>query len=252
MAGHDGGRIKAVARFAEIVETLCAEEPLSSREVADELGVAKSTAHAYLATMDDLEYVVRGPEGYSLGLKFLDYGMLERDKLRVVSVAEEAVEQLAADTSEAVYLVVEEHGWGVYVDYALGDRAVRTHARIGTRAHLHSLASGKSILAHLPEARVEAILDEHGLPPETEHTIRTREALAEHLETVRERGYAVNEHEANMGTRAVGAPIIVDGDVVAAVAVAGPANRITRQRLEDEVLGEVLATVNEVELMLKR
>lgn len=244
------GRIQAVYRFSDIIELLREQEPLPSRDVADEVGVAKSTAHAYLATMEDLGYVVRESEGYSLSLRFLDYGMLERDRLHVVEVARDAVEQLATDTSEAVYLVVEEHGQAVYVDFALGDRAVKTHARIGTRAPLHSLASGKAILAHLSTERVEAIVENHGLVAQTENTIQSRETLHTELETVRERGYAVNEHEANVGTRAVGAPIISHDEIIASIAVAGPANRITEERLEDEVLGEILATANEIELML--
>lgn len=252
MDEQESGRIKAVSRFSEIVKLLREDEPLRSRDVADEIGVAKSTAHAYLATMEDLEYVVQKSDGYSLSLKFLDYGMLERDRLRVVQRAQGAVEQLASDTSEAVYLVVEEHGQAVYVDFALGNRAVKTHARIGTRAPLHSLASGKAILAHLAEERVEEIIDNHGLPAQTENTIRSKEALHEELEATWERGYAINEHEANVGTRAVGAPIVLGDEVVAAIAVAGPANRITEDRLEDELLGEVLATANEIELTLQR
>ncbi len=250
MGTNTRGRIGAVERFGDIVDLLREHDAMTSQRVADELDVAKSTAHAYLATMEDLEFVVRGTDGYSLSLKLLDYGMFARDQLSVVDAASGAVEQLAADTSEAVYLVTEEHGRAVYVDYALGDRAVKTHARVGTRSHLHSLASGKAILAHLAEDRVRDVVATHGLPELTENTVTTSEELFEELETVREQGYAVNEHEANTGTRAVGAPILVGDAVVAAVAVAGPANRITRERLEEEMLGDVLATANEIELML--
>lgn len=248
MPSDAGERIKAVDRFADVVEALRATQPLTSRELAAEIGVSKSTAHAYLATMESNEYVTRTRDGYSLSLRFLEYGMRERNGLRIVDVAREAMEQLAADTSEAVYLVVEEHGHGVYVDYALGERAVKTHAHVGTRSPLHSIASGKAILAHLPEERVEEIVETHGFERQTENTIHSWSALQETLERVREQGYAVNEHEANVGTRAVGAPILVDGDVVAAIAVAGPANRITPTRLEEEMLGTVLATANEIEL----
>lgn len=251
MSTGTSGRIRSVERFGSIVDLLREHESLTSQTVADELDIAKSTAHAYLATMEDLEYVVRDSDGYSLSLKLLDHGMYARDNLPVVEAAANPIEQLAEDTSEAVYLVVEEHGRAVYVYYELGARAVKTHARIGTRSHLHCLASGKSILAHLSEERVREIVAKHGLPALTENTVTTSEELFDELATVREQGYAVNEHEANAGTRAVGAPILVDDDVVAAIAVAGPANRITRNRLEDEVRGEVLATANEIELFLQ-
>ncbi|MBP1954685.1 DNA-binding IclR family transcriptional regulator [Halarchaeum rubridurum] len=248
MGDNEASRIGAVERFGEIIEVLREREPLSSRAVASALDVSKSTAHAYLATMEELEYVTRSPDGYAVSLKFLEYGMEERERLPIVDVAADTIEQLASDTSEAVYLVVEEHGYGVYVDYALGERAVTTHAIVGTRSPLHSIASGKTILAHLPEERVDEIVAAHGLPAETERTIQSREALDETLARVREQGYAINEHEANAGTRAVGAPVVVDDEVVAAIAVAGPAHRITPERIEADVLGEVLAAANEIEL----
>lgn len=250
MSTGTNGRIGSVERFEAIVDLLREHRSLTSQVVADELEIAKSTAHAYLATMEELEYVVHDSDGYSLSLKLLDHGMFARDNLSVVDKASNAIEQLADDTSEAVYLVVEEHGKAVYVDYALGDRAVETHARIGTRSYLHSLASGKSILAHLDEESVGDIVTKHGLPAVTQNTITSPDELFDELTKVRNRGYAVNEHEANEGTRAVGAPIVVDDEVVAAIAVAGPANRITRERLEDEVLGKILATANEIELVL--
>lgn len=250
MNAGTSGRIGSVDRFSSIVDILRENGPMTSQAVANELDVAKSTAHAYLATMESLEFLVHGTDGYALGLRLLDDGMFARDELPVVEAAAGAVEQLANDTSEAVYLVVEEHGRAVYVDYALGSRAVKTHARIGTRSHLHSLASGKAILANLEEDRVQEIVDMHGLPAKTENTVSSADQLFEELKTVRERGYAINEHEALVGTRAVGAPILSGDDVVAAIAVAGPANRLTRDRLEEKVLGEVLATANEIELVL--
>ncbi|MFC6764363.1 IclR family transcriptional regulator [Natrinema soli] len=178
--------------------------------------------------------------------------MIERNRIRVVNVARNTVKQLAEDTSEAVYLVVEEHGQAVYVDHVLGDRGVQTHGRLGTRMPLHGLASGKAILAYLPDKRIEEILNRHGLPKQTSNTITARQTLYEKLEKTRERGYAVNEQEANVGTRAVGAPILVDEEVIASIAVAGPANRITRNRLKDEVAGKILAAANEIEIMMQR
>jgi len=242
--------IKAIHRFDDVVDLLRDRGPLSTRAVANELGVANSTAHAYLSAMIDREYVVKRSGGYALSLKFLDHGMTMRERLPIVREAESTLEQLAADTSEAAYLVVEEHGQAVYVDYALGERAVRTHARTGTRAPLHSLASGKAILAHLPDDRVTEILDRRGLPALTENTITDPDRLREELATVRERGYAVNQHEANEGTHAIAAPVVVDDEVLGSVTVAGPANRITIDRLETSVASDVLAAANEIELVL--
>lgn len=146
--------IKSLRRFDSVVDLLAEESPLGVQAVADDLDVAKSTAHAYLSTMTDLGYVIKRPDGYSLSLKFLEYGIEERAERPIVEAASECIERLSEDTGEAVYLVVEENGLAVYLDYALGDRAVRTHARIGTRVRMHYLASGRAILANLPDERV--------------------------------------------------------------------------------------------------
>lgn len=242
--------IKSLYRMSDIVELLMRRGPLSTSGVADEIGISRSTAHSYLSTMYDLGYVVTRPDGYDLSLKFLDVGVHVRDSLPITSVGEPVIEQLAQDTNEATWLIVEEHGKAVYTNLALGDRAVHTRGRIGKRTYLHTLAAGKMILAHLPTERVEAIIEEHGLPSQTEQTIDSREALYEELERVREQGYALNDHESITGARAVGAPVLVDDEVQGAVSVSGPANRVTMERLEDEIIPALLAAVNELELKL--
>jgi IclR family acetate operon transcriptional repressor len=247
---NKAGRIKSVHRLSDIIELLRQQAPVTTTVVADELGVAKSTAHAYLSSMYDLEYVVKDTEGYSLSLKFLDYGMEVRDQLPITEIGETTLEQLASDTNEATYIVVEEHGIGVYVNYSLGERAVRTHAGIGTRRPLHSLASGKSILAYLPEKRVKEIIEMHGLTKRTNQTITSPENLYDDLESIRERGYALSEQETFNGIRAIGAPVVVNEAVIGAISVAGPENRITKEHLEDEIIGEILAAANEIELKL--
>jgi len=252
MSRNGRGGIKALWRFGRIVDLLADRGPLGVQAVADELDIAKSTAHAYLSTMRDLGYTINGPNGYELSLKFLEYGIEERADRRILDAAEEPITRLAEDTGEAVYLVIEENGFAVYLDYALGERAVRTHARIGTRVKMHSLASGRAILAHLPESRVADIIEQHGLPAQTDQTVTTKSELLDELEDIRDRGYAVNEGEATVGTRAVAAPVVTDGTVHAAIAVVGPANRLTRADLDEYVVHDVLATANQVEILLQQ
>jgi DNA-binding IclR family transcriptional regulator len=162
------------------------------------------------------------------------------------------IEQLAATTGEAVWLVTEESGYGVYLDYALGEQAVQTYARIGTRSPLHCLASGKSILAHLPEERVTEIVERRGLEQRTEHTVGSLEELLDELEVTRERGYAMNDEEAISGTRAVGTAIVVDDAVVGAISTVGPANRMTDRQLDEGIIDHVLGAANELELKLRQ
>jgi len=252
MTPDDGVRIQSVQRLSEIIELLQTAGPLGTTELTKQLDIPKSTTHDYLSTLHDLEYVVKTGGKYDLGLRFLDHGIAAKERRPLAEIGGSTIEQLAAETGEATWLVAEEHGKAVYIDSALGEQAVQTHARVGTRSHLHYLASGKSILAHMSRAEVEGIIDRHGLEKPTQQTVGSPEELFSELDTIREQGYAVNDSEAVDGVRAVGTAVVVDGEVLGAISVSGPANRLTDDRLSDTIVGQILGAANELELKLSQ
>lgn len=249
---HENVKLQSVRRVSEIIELIQETGPVGTAEVTDALEVPTSTAHDYLSSLHDLEYLVRTDGKYDLGLRLLDHGIAARDRHAVADAGTQTIEQLAETTGEATYLVTEEHGRAVYLEYALGEQAVKTHARVGTRSHLHYLASGKSILAHLPDERVREIVERHGIDQRTEHTVSSLEELLEELDETRERGYAINDQEAVRGARAVGKAIVVDDEVVGAISVVGPANRLTDHQLADGIVDQIRGAANELELKLSQ
>jgi DNA-binding IclR family transcriptional regulator len=137
---------------------------------------------------------------------------------------------LADETDTRAQFVVEERGIGISVAIARSNGTVVPTTRIGMETHLHSSSCGKAILAHLPEDRLEWILEYRGLPEKTPKTITDREALFEELENVREENVAFNDEERLKGLRAIGVPVRApDGTVFGSVSVSG-----TRSRLDDE------------------
>lgn len=248
----DNPKLQSVQRVSEIIELIQHEGPLGTSEIAELLDVPTSTAHDYLSSLHNLEYLVKTDGKYDLGLRLLDHGIASRDRHPIAEAGESTLEQLATATGEAVWLVTEEYGWAVYLDYALGEQAVQTNARIGTRSKLHHLASGKSILAHLSEDRVREIVRTHGLEQRTEHTIQSLEELFEELEATRERGYAISDQEITSGARAVGTAIVIDESVLGAISIVGPANRMTDRQLTDGIVDHLLGAANELELKLSQ
>lgn len=245
------GGIKATETSFAIIETLHEQQPLRLTELAAEVGVANSTAHDHLATLCEHEYAVKREEGYYLALKPLDHGMEAKNYYgEFLSVSKPALEQLVNETDEAVNLVVEEHACAVYIDRLTGERGVPTNSWVGKRKPLHTLSAGKAILAHLPEKRVDEILDTNGMSPVTDRTITSRERLYDELEAIRERGVSYNDRESHGQIRAVGAPVVVDDRVYGAVSVAGPAKRLTGTYFEDGISDLLLGAVNEIELKL--
>lgn len=242
--------VKTSETTFEILEAIAAAGEASASAVADRVGMARSTAHDHLKTLDRLGFVVKDGADYRLSLKFLQYGATARNQVLPSEAIQSSIDRLARDTGETAWFNVEERGRLVHVNRSMGDRALTLGDDVGNHHSLHYYAAGKAILAHLPESRVRAILDDAGLDAWTDHTLTDEDALFEELATVRETGVAYNDGEFNEGTRAVAAPVLVEDRVVGAVALHGPTNRFRGAYFREELTREVEACANEIELKL--
>lgn len=241
--------VKSVETVLRIVDRLMAVDGAELSELTDSLDISKSTIHNYLSTLEQEEYVVKEGTEYNVGIRFLELGAYARARQKIYDIAKPEVAKLAEETGELANLLIEEHGRGSYLVREFGEDAVQVEAHVGTRTYLHSTALGKAILAHLPDERVDEIIDTHGLPEVTEQTVTEREALFDRLEQVRERGFALDDEERLPGLRCVAVPVLSNtGRVLGAVSVSGPTTRMTEERFREEVPRKVLETVNVIEL----
>jgi DNA-binding IclR family transcriptional regulator len=240
--------VGATETSLRIIDALRTLDGAGVTELADHLGLPKSTVHNHLQTLRRNEYVTRQGSQYAIGLRFLQLGEYARDRRQIATIGPPEIDKLAEETREMANLLVEEHGRGVFLYRAKGADAVHMDTHAGKRVHLHTTGFGKSILAHLPNERVERILDRHGLPAATPNTITDRDRLMEALETIRERGYAYDDEERLEGLRCVAAPIVVDGEVLGAVSVSGPKSRIRGDRYHEELPSFVTSAANVIEI----
>lgn len=243
--------VETVERAFEIVDFLGEHESASIGEITAHLDCAKSTAHRHLRTLESHSFLVESDGEYRLGLRFLDFGAMARDRVPLYHEAKPRVDELADVTEEKIWCAVEEHGRSVHVYGAQGKHSVRTYARVGQQNYLHAHAAGKAILANLPDDRIEAVLDRYGLPARTPHTITDRDTLYAEIEEIRDRGYALNLEESVEGLHAIGAPILdEDGVALGAISISGPANRLEGDRLHEDLPTLLLGTVNEITINL--
>ncbi|WP_126661825.1 IclR family transcriptional regulator [Haloterrigena salifodinae] len=243
--------VETVETAFDIVDVLKRDDGAGITDIADELGLAKSTVHRHVKTLESRGLLVREGDVYRISTWFLDYGIHVRNRHRLYDVARPKVDELAAETNEKVWCVIEERGMGVHIYGAEGRHSVKTHARIGQRTYLHQFAAGKAILAHLPDDRIESILEDYGLAAQTDQTITERDTLYDQLATIRDRGYAFNREESVIGVHAVGAPIRNEsGTAIGAISVAGPANRLRDDLMTEELPSLLLGATNEVEINL--
>lgn len=249
MASPTNTPVKSVETAIRLVETLEELEGAGVTELANEVGIAKSTVHDHLRTLESTDLVVKDGDKYHVGLRFLDHGGRARARRKVYQTGKPELRKLAENTGELANLVIEEHGLGVYIDVARGANAVNLDTYIGKREFLHNTAVGKAILAYLPSNHVDSIIETHGLPAETEQTTTSRDELAAELETIRERGFATDKEERLTGLRCVAAPIVADdGDILGSVSVSGPASRMPDERLEGDLATEVMRITNVIEV----
>ncbi|GAB3668154.1 IclR family transcriptional regulator [Halopiger thermotolerans] len=242
--------VRTTEKSLEIIEELNRAGEARVTTLANELDMGKSAVHNHLSTLEKHGYVVKNEETktYRLSLKFLDIGGQIRSEIDVYKVAEPKVEELAETSGELVHLVVEEDGKGVYLCRSKGEQAVDLDTYIGCRHHMHSTAFGKAILSHLPQERVDEIVDRHGLPAVTPQTITSRDELDAELERTRERGFAVDDEERLEGLRCIAAPIRFDSDVIGAISVSGPTARIDDDWESNEFVSDLRRAVNVIEL----
>ena len=233
----------------EILGLLEEREGAGVTEIAKCLELNKGTVHTQLATLREQGFVAKQGEQYHIGLRFLELGENAKKRLSIPEVAKRELDNLAQETDTRTQLVVEENGMVSCVYLARSPDAILPPTDVGYREYLHCIASGKALMAHLPEERIESILSKHGLPAKTDATITDRETLFEELGAIRERGYSLNDEEKLRGLRAVGAPIIgQDGTPLGAISVSDTTRNMPDERFHEEMPELLMGTANIIEV----
>ena len=246
-----GQTLQGVETAFKIVRHLRETGPTTVTELASSLDLPKSTAHIHLKTMYEVGYLYKENGKYKLSLQFLDHGAAVRYDFDIYHVAESEIDGLAEETGEVANLGVEESGQRVLLYIAEGGNAIYDNAQTGEFTNMHWTSLGKMLLAHQPEERIHEIIDTHGLPKSTPHTLTDSEALFNELAEIRDQGYALEDEEHWRSIRAVAVPILFENDIVGAISVSGPKTRFSDDRIQDELLNALRNRANIIQLKLK-
>ncbi|WP_227378689.1 IclR family transcriptional regulator [Haladaptatus halobius] len=245
-----GNTLGSVEKAFTILEQLKTVERAGLSELSNQLDIPKSTVHIYLQTLRKSGFIVRDGDEYSLSFRFLEYGGSFRNQSKLYQVARLEVDKLALDTGEVANLGIEENGLRVLIYKSEGPEAIHDNAPIGEYTNMHWTALGKAMLAHFPTARVESIIETHGLPRANEHTITDADELFAELERIRERGYSVEDQDRRQGVLTIGTPIMnrSTDEVISAVSVSGPKSRVDESSRIDDLVAAVKKAANVIEL----
>lgn len=232
----DGNGVKAVRTSFRILHALKdIEGSAGVSELSRELDLPVSTVHSHLSTLHDCEYVVKQNSKYNLGYRFLEIGGHRRSRSRLFRFAKPKVDQLAEEFGDKVNLVVYDHGLAAHTYIAKGEQAIETDTHTGIRVPVHSSASGKTILAYMPEELAHETIDRRGLDQYGPNSITSRDELLDELAEIREDGIAFDRGERVEGVRCVAAPILRDDTLPAAISISGPRGRMNGERFTETI-----------------
>jgi DNA-binding IclR family transcriptional regulator len=146
--------------------------------------------------------------------------------------AHKYLEHLAKQTGETAHLAVLDKGEVLHLDKVESEHALRMTVAVGSSAPATTSALGKALLAYVPDDQLAAVISSRGLPAGRGNSITTVANLREELQSIRSRGYAVDNEEQSEGLRCFAAAVRgFSGDALASLSVAGPSIRLTDDRI---------------------
>ncbi len=202
--------IKSLQRAINILDLFDEQMvDLGITEIAETLGLHKSTAAGLVYTLEHNGYLDQDPETrkYHLGFKLVERASTLLDQIDVRQVALPYLQELRAWCGESVNLAVLDGGQIVYIERLTTTQSLGMRAKVGYRAPVHCTALGKAILSGMPLKEVEELMAQSSLPAATPNSITDRVQFLQEVDRVREQGYAVDNEENEIGVRCVAAPI---------------------------------------------
>jgi DNA-binding IclR family transcriptional regulator len=222
--------MRSVRTALRVLEGVADHQPAGVGELSRTLGLPKSSVQRALQTLGAAGWI-RPAAGevtrWVLTSRARRVGRLAGEENSIREAAITAMERLRAETGETVHLMVPDGPRAVLIERLETSNPVRIVLPLGSSVPLHGSANGKAILARLPAAQAEALLN-GDLPRYTDHTIVAWAHLEAELAEIRQRGYATNYGEWRADIAAAAAAIIgPDGQPVASLSVSTPISRMS-------------------------
>ena len=224
---------RAVDRALDILLCFSEDEPnLTLTQISERVGMHKSTVFRLLATLENKRFVQRMDDAsYRLGLGLVELGFSVLKSNDIHRQALPFMQRLAAEYRENVDLGILDGDSVLYLQVIQSQQRVKIASAPGQRLPAFCTATGKALLAFLPEKQVQTIL-KTDRRKYTGHTTTSIPEIHKQLQLTHERGFAISEEEFEDGINAVAAPILDANQYpVAAMAIVGPAFRLGPERL---------------------
>jgi len=230
--------VNSVARCLEILEILSKNDSCGITELSEIMRLDKSSVHRIVTTMKKKGFVDQIDERkqYVLSLKVLELGNRLLNKMELAVKAKPYLQKLNELSGETSHLAVLMKSRVIYIDRIASNNIVAVNTSIGGNELIYCSATGKAILAFLPDKLLYKTLrsiEEEGFKIFTKRTISSIAELEKELAKVRERNYAFDNEERHVGVRCVAAPIRNHrNEVIASMGISGPTSRVNSKNIK--------------------
>lgn len=246
--------VNSLVRGLEVMRAFTRARPrMTLSDVARATGLPRAAARRFMLTLVGEGYAETDGKYFNLKPKVLELGYAALSSLSFVEVAQPIMARLAYKLEESVFAAMLDDEDVVYVASAVSpERRVRISVAVGSRSPAHTVSTGRVLLAALPEDKREAYLAKATLIKFTPNTVTSRAKLRKLIEETGAQGWSIVDQELEIGLRSISVPIQQrNGEVVAALNVACPSSRVTREDMNTKVLTELQAASEQITTALQ-
>jgi IclR family transcriptional regulator, acetate operon repressor len=228
--------VKSATRTLDIIEYVVAHNrPLVAQEIAVALGIPVSSLSYLLSTLVDRGYLQREGRRYSAG-PGLQRLQASPGGFSVAERVAPLVRSLRLQLNETTSFFVRTEWEVEAIATETSEQALRYAVPTGARLPMHALASGKALLAAMPDDQLDRYFAE---APSRERftpaTVTSEKALRREIAEIRRTGFAITDEEFSLGIRGIGRVVAIGGEAVGALSVAVP-----KARFDDAMQARVM------------
>lgn len=233
-----------------VLELVQQMQGITLANVMVKLDLSKSTAFRLLTTLEDLNYVYKIQSQYFFNDKKFRQEQDNHSNNYWTSL--HSIYQVAQSLQMSTYVGKIDDTDLVMTQVLHKPFLNAADEEIRNRSKVHLSALGKVILAHIEEDQLNLLLNKMALEPATENTFQDSQLFRYHLKAIKENGFAFDDEERNVGIRCVAVPVFRDEEVIAALAIAAPAEQISRSNIKQiasKLTAGSIAVTKEIEAL---